>query len=103
MADELSVELDRLVDRLRSMPLTRLASPWQGFVSRAAAARSLAQRMADESADLAGWPRRPVPDVGDAAVGDQIAVIGRELLELDPPHTVLAPVVALVREARVTM
>lgn len=78
----MSVELDRVVDRLRSLPLARLARPWGGYPSLAAGARALAQEFADRAADLGDWPRREVPDVGDAAVGDQVAVVGRDLLRL---------------------
>jgi hypothetical protein len=83
--DDVRVELGRVVDRLRSMPLARLARPWGDYPSLAAGARSLAQDLADRGADLGGWPRREVPDVGDAAVGDQVAVTGLDLLDLEPP------------------
>lgn len=85
MADDAVVELGRVVDRLRSMPLARLDRPWGDYPSLAAGARALAQGLADRAADLGGWPRREVPDVGDAAVGDQVAVTGRDLLDLEPP------------------
>jgi hypothetical protein len=102
-ADEARVELGRVVDRLRSMPLTRLAAPWGGYPSRAAGARALAQRLADTAADLAGLPHRLVPDVGDAAVGDQVAVTGRDLLSLELSEDDLAAVVADLREVRLTL
>ncbi|MGI9198046.1 MAG: hypothetical protein ACR2KE_11360 [Candidatus Nanopelagicales bacterium] len=78
------------------MPLTRLAD-------HAPTGRALAQRLADRAADLGGWPQRPVPDVGDAAVGDQVAVTAADLLALDPADDVLAPVIADVREARLSL
>jgi hypothetical protein len=86
--DDVQIELDRVVDRLRSMPLTQLAAPWGDYPSRAAGARALAQRLADRGADVGGWRRREVPDVGDAAVGDQVAVTGADLLALaaGPDH-----------------
>ncbi len=80
MPDGLAVELDRVVEQLRSMPLTKLAAPWPPFPSRAASARALAQQLADAAADVSGEPHRVVPDVGDAAVGDQVAVTGADLL-----------------------
>lgn len=102
-ADATRIELDRVVDRLRSMPLARLAAPWPPYASRAAGARALAQRLADRAADLAGWPRHPVPDVGDAAVGDQVAVTGRDLLALEPGADHLAAVAADLREVRLSL
>ena len=89
MADDAAVddaprELARVVDRLRTMPLTRIASPWAEFPSLAAGARALAQVIADRGADAVGIERRVVPDVGDAAVGDQVAVTGRDYLALGP-------------------
>ncbi len=101
--DDASVELGRVVDRLRSMPLTRLAAPWGDYPSRAAGARALAQRLADRAADLAGLPHRLVPDVGDAAVGDQVAVTGRDLLSLELSDDDLAAVAADLREVRLTL
>lgn len=70
------VELDRVVAVLRSMPLTRLAR-------HAGSARALAQDFADRAARLEGIQGYVVPDVGDAAVGDQVAVTGRDLLARD--------------------
>ena len=80
--DDASRELTCVVDRLRTMPLTRLAKPWTEFPSLAAGARALAQEVADRGAEAAGIERHVVPDVGDAAVGDQVAVTGRDYLGL---------------------
>lgn len=102
MTDGLEVEVGRLADRLRSMPLTKLSAPWQESGSRAAVARKLAQRMADGAADLSGVPRRGVPDVGDAAVGDQVAVVGAELVLLNPPADVVDSITEDLRRARLT-
>lgn len=76
--DEARRELRRVVDRLRSMPLTRLGTC-------AGPARALAQDLADRGAEAEGRGRYVVPDVGDAAVGDQVAVTGRDLLDLARP------------------
>ena len=102
-ADEARVELGRVVDRLRTMPLTRLAAPWGDYPSRAAGARALAQRLADRAADVGGAPHRPVPDIGDAAVGDQVAVTGRDLLSLELSEDDLSAVTADLREVRLTL
>ncbi len=44
-------------------------------------AHAVAQVLADATADANDEPRRHVPRIGDQAVADQIAVVGRELLE----------------------
>ena len=103
MADDAAVELDRVVERLRTMPLARLAAGWPPHASRAVAAHAIAQRLADLGADAGGWPRRVVLDAGDAAVGDQVAVTGRDLLALDPPAPVRAEMAALLREVRLNL
>jgi hypothetical protein len=82
MTDDAAVELDRVVDRLRTLPLTRLAAPWDSYPSLAAGARALAQALTDRCVKLSGVHHCVVPDVGDAAVGDQVAVTGRDLLAL---------------------
>lgn len=102
-SDDAAVELGRVVDRLRSMPLTRLAAPWGDYPSRAVGARALAQRLADRAADVSGSPHRSVPDVGDAAVGDQVAVTGREVLSLVLSEDDLAAVAADLRDVRLTL
>lgn len=101
--DDVRVELARVVDRLRSIPLDRLSRPWGGHSSLAAGARALAQRLADQAADIGGWSRREVPDVGDAAVGDQVAVTGRDLLAVSPGEDVLARVAADLRDFRLNV
>ena len=78
---EYDAQLGRTVDRLRSLSLARLAGPFEPAPTRADAARALAQRLADDAAALAGEPVRAVPRLADRAVGDQVAVCGRDLLE----------------------
>lgn len=103
MVDDVRVELARVVDRLRSMPLTQLAAAWGEYPSRAAGARALAQRLADRAADLGGRPRREVPDVGDVAVGDQVAVTGRDLLDLSPDDDLRMLAAADLRDFRLSV
>ena len=98
-----AVELGRVVDRLRSMPLTRLAAPWTTFPSLAAGARRLAQDLADRGALLADHVPHTVPDVGDAAVGDQVAVTGREVIDLSPSAADLAWMVQRLRDFRLSV
>lgn len=75
-----SADLGRTVDRLRSMGLARLAASFEPESTRADAARGVAQRLADAAADLVGEVRRELPRLADGAVGDQLAVCGRDLL-----------------------
>ena len=103
MPQDAAIELGRVVDRLRSIPLTRLARPWGDYPSLAAGARALAQDLADRAADLGESVRRAVPDVGDAAVGDQVAVTGRDLLALNPADDVLDDVANRLREFRLSV
>ncbi|MFF8554319.1 hypothetical protein ACF058_15925 [Streptomyces sp. NPDC015501] len=67
--------VDRFADRLRSAPQSRLQ---RGAAAEAlAAARELAVR-AQRREDPAAEPRE-LPDAGMFAVGDQVAVAGRDL------------------------
>ncbi len=49
--------------------------------SRARAAFDLAQEFADAAAALAGHPGRALPELGDFAVGDVLAVCVHDLVE----------------------
>lgn len=103
MGDDAAVELARVVDRLRSMSLTKLAAPWPPFASRAAGARALAQELADRSSQRLGLACHVVPDAGDAAVGDQVAVTGRDLLESNPDPADLNWMAQRLREVRLAL
>lgn len=98
-----AVELARVVTRLRTMPLARLSAPWPPHPSRAAAARALAQDMAARAAAVSGGAWRALPDVGDAAVGDQVAVTGRDLLDVDPPAVDREWMAGRLRELRLSL
>lgn len=73
-----------LADRFRHLGESRLRAAAGGHVSRAAAGRGLAQRLADLAAAVEAAGARPagrtVPDDGPFAVGDQIAVTGHDLV-----------------------
>ncbi|MFJ8887605.1 hypothetical protein ACIRJR_29930 [Streptomyces sp. NPDC102402] len=67
--------VDRFADRLRSAPQSRLQ---QGVAAEAlAAARELSVRA--QRAEEPGLEPRIMPDAGIFAVGDQLAVAGRDL------------------------
>lgn len=76
----LAVEIERTVDRLRSLSAVRLAAPLPGGRSRAEAAFALAQVLADRAAGLEGRPVRVLPELPDLAAGDVLAVCGHDLL-----------------------
>jgi len=80
--DRYEADLRRTVDRLRTLGLPRLAARFEPEPTRADAARGVAQRLADLAADLVGTPVRALPRLGDHAVGDQVAVCGRDLLDV---------------------
>jgi hypothetical protein len=79
-AGDLSEQVGRLADRLRSLSDVRLAAALPGGGSRADAAHRLAQELADAAAGLHAEPTRPVPRLDDLVVGDQVAVIGTDLV-----------------------
>lgn len=100
-------EIDRVVDRLRSLGPNRLAAGG-AVVSVADEAHRLAQLLADAAAGFADEDRpdetrRNVPRLGDHAVADQVAVTGRDLLDAlaarraVPPPAVMAAVAELKR------
>ena len=76
----LQADLTRTVDRLRTLGLARLEADFAPEPTRADAARRVAQHLADVTADLEGRPRRPLPVLGVQGYGDQLAVVGHDLL-----------------------
>jgi len=82
----LAREVGRVADRLRRLPRRRLEVPLAPYDSVAAAARALAQRLADaaQGVDERTAPEPPawreVPALGWFAAGDQVTVTGRDLL-----------------------
>ena len=72
--------MSRLVERLRSLPLARLAAAIEpGAASRGDLARDLAQHLADVAAAIEGRPVRAIPRLSDEYAGDQVAVTARDL------------------------
>ena len=86
LRDELDADVRRVSDRLRSLSQAKLAAPVGGFSSRADGARKVAQVLAEaaqgvEERGAAAEPAwRRVPQLSDFAVGDQVAVVGHDLL-----------------------
>ncbi len=78
--ERLEAQLGRTVDRLRTLGLARLAASFEPEPTRADAARGVAQALEDLTAGLESREPRPVPRLADAAVGDQLAVCGHDLL-----------------------
>ena len=93
---DLEADVRRVTGRLRSLSLARLAAPPPSHLSggeaaaqpsRADAARLVAQRLVEAAQGLElraepGEPRwRRLPVLADAAVADQLAVAGHDLLE----------------------
>ena len=71
--------VDRLADRFRSMPQSRLLAAVPGHLSRSGAALALARQLAAAALALDGAGPREFPDAGAFAAGDQLAVAGHEL------------------------
>lgn len=86
--EEFTIELDRVVDRLRTMPITKLKGA-------AKLTRPVLSGLAEMSGQL-----RPVPVVADRALGDQCAVLGQELIDSGQP---CAAATVLLRELRLTL
>ena len=82
-------ELARLVDRLRSMSLVRLAGQLPPYSSRADAVRELIAEVAQSGLSWEGMTERPVPRLGDESVGDQLAVVGADLVAVCSDEAVL--------------
>lgn len=73
-ANEFSLELDRLVGRLRTLGPARLGNVTER-------AYELCQLLADLAADLDGRARRVVPRLAAHAAADQVRVLGRDLVD----------------------
>ena len=82
----LANDIRRVADRLRSLSAGQLAAPAPRFGSRTDAGRKAAQALADAAqgfehsgaAESPGW--RALPALSDFAVGDTVAVTGRDLI-----------------------
>ncbi|MBC3761601.1 hypothetical protein ACUN7V_06180 [Quadrisphaera oryzae] len=76
-------ELGRVLTRLAALGPTRLSRPADGGgPSPADAVRPVLQELADEAASAEGRVPVVVPVLEDRALGDQVAVLGRDLLDV---------------------
>lgn len=79
----------------------RFATDDTGAPTRAQAARTLIQTLADLAADAEGRPRRVVPRLPhDTALPDQLRVVGDDLDAADPDPATVAAARAAVAAAR---
>src|SRR3954451_14447563 len=74
---EVSDELRRVVERWHQLPLDHA-------LSRVPAVRAVVQSLADRTARAREVPARPVPDLGPAALMDQLAVMVFDLFHTAP-------------------
>lgn len=92
MRAELSRVLEVQADRIRSMPLSRLDRAHDGTcgtvaripvtgMTRADVVRTTAQVLADLAADVEGRRHRALPHLALHGLGDQLAVVGHDLVD----------------------
>ena len=72
--EQIAADVRRVADRLRSLSEARLVA---GAADRS---HATAQLLADAAATLEQVPARRLPRLGDLAAGDQLAVVGHDLL-----------------------
>ncbi len=82
-ARELERELERVADRLRVVGPRVHARTDRG--AALAAVREVLQALADLAADAESRPRRPVPELAAHALGDQLLVLGHDVLGCADP------------------
>ena len=92
-AEEFARELGRVVDRLRGMPLTRLAAS-------AALAFDASQRLLSMAIAAGDLVSGDLPRIGDHGAGDQLAVIGHDFASLQPGAADYAEATELLVELR---
>ncbi|GAA0681041.1 hypothetical protein GCM10010193_38450 [Kitasatospora atroaurantiaca] len=95
--------VDRLADRFRSMPQSRLLGAVPGHPSRAAAGLELARRLAAAALAAAGEEPHEFPDAGAFAVGDQLAVAGHELAAVGDARALAEALAAVEAVADLTI
>jgi hypothetical protein len=88
-APDFHTELDRVVDRLRTMPLSRTAT-----------AAELTYPMSCRILQLQGTSQKDLPRIADRAAGDQLAVIGRDFIATTHDEAAIAEATAALVELR---
>jgi hypothetical protein len=100
LARELDRELERVADRLRVLgprlaARARTADPAdtadgadgvEEGVGALGLVRQVLRTLAELAADVEGGPRRPVPQLAPYALGDQLLVLGHDLLAVTDGH-----------------
>jgi hypothetical protein len=87
----LAGELERVADRLRVLG-PRLAARADGKddagggTGTLGRVRQTLRTLAELAADAEGRPRRPVPELAPHALGDQLLVLGHDLLAVTDGH-----------------
>lgn len=74
-------ELWRVTTRLAALGPARLARPGEDGATPADRVRPLLQELADTAADLEQRERRAVPSLAPHALGDQLVVLVRDVLD----------------------
>ena len=92
-AGEFERELNRVVDRLRGMTMTRLPAS-------ADLAHATAQRLLSMTIAAGGSLPAELPRLGDHGAGDQLAVIAHDFLALQPSDEEVAAATELLTELR---
>ena len=109
--DDISTEVRRVTDRLRTCALSALSAPVDGWPSRAEAAYDTALALVRATAALEGAPVRALPRVADTVVADQLAVCAADLLAAaqqsglgeSDPQPVLAEALVALRALRLVL
>ena len=92
-AGEFERELNRIVDRLRGMTMTRLPAS-------ADLAHATAQRLLSMTIAAGGSLPAELPRLGDHAAGDQLAVIAHYFMALKPSNDEVTAATELLTELR---
>ncbi|MCX6414725.1 MAG: hypothetical protein NTU77_09025 [Actinobacteria bacterium] len=92
-AGEFERELNRVVDRLRGMTMTRLPAS-------ADLAHATAQRLLSMTIAAGGSLPAELPRLGDHGAGDQLAVIAHDFMALQPSDEEVAAATELLTELR---
>lgn len=102
-AADLAREIERVADRLRVIG-PRLAARASAHAGAGVAPdqptlrriREVVQALADLAADAQGRPHRPVPELAPHGLGDQVLVLGHDLLSMADPGAQASGLAVLV-------